>query len=129
MRIIETICFLLITVLIIFLLHFYKNRKTESDKIICGFYGENVIKNKYLEDIFKLNGGTLKGIVRDKKIVIKIKRVYTGMCRDKSTFPRYAIYLIINNKNIAWIGHTDIPFTFNIWLDDTKYRIICNDNI
>jgi hypothetical protein len=91
----------------------------------CGIYGESL--EPYLTGIFDENGGTLEGFVRENKVHVLIRRVYTKMCRDKGKFPRYMVEVSFNDRLMFTLSHTDIPFAVNTYYRKTKYRLICVD--
>lgn len=97
------------------------------DSTTCGVYGEKL--EPYVTSFFDEKGGTLAGYVNGNKIYVMIKRVYTDMCRDKGTFPRYHVEVRFNDNVVLALSHTDVPFAINTYYDNVKYRIICINNL
>ncbi len=91
----------------------------------CGIYGEKL--EPYLTGMFDENGGTLEGFVKENKVHVTVKRVYTKMCRDNGKFPRYMVEVKFNDRVMFTVSHTDIPFAINTYYRNTKYRLICVD--
>ncbi len=97
----------------------------QQDSMACGIYGEKL--EPYVTGIFDKNGGTLEGFARENKVHVLVKRVYTKMCRDKGTFPRYMVEVKFDDRVMFILSHTDIPFAVNTYYLKTKYRLICVD--
>jgi hypothetical protein len=96
------------------------------DSTTCGVYGEKL--EPYISSPFNDQGGTLEGYVNGNKVYVLIKRVHTGMCRDKGKFPRYRVEIKFNNIMVLTLSHTDVPFAINTYHNNLKYRVICVDN-
>jgi hypothetical protein len=90
---------------------------------LCGVYGEKV--EPYLTGAFTEMGGELEGYAHGNKIDVRIKRVYTEMCKDRGEFPRYWVEVKFNDRVAFALGHTDVPFTINTYYKKVKYRVIC----
>lgn len=96
------------------------------DSTTCGVYGEQL--ERYVTSPFNEKGGTLEGYANGNKVYVRIKRVYTEMCRDKGIFPRYWVEVKFNDSVVLTLSHTDVPFAINTYYDKVKYRVICVDN-
>ena len=115
------------------LLFFFSLREYEAtpieelpDSTTCGVYGEKL--EPYVVRPFDEKGGTLEGFANGNKVYVLVKRVYTQMCRDKGTFPRYRVEVKFNDSVVFALSHTDVPFAINTFHDNVKYRVICINN-
>lgn len=117
--------------IILFFFYFrgYEANPTEKlpETTACGIYGDRL--EPYLTGTFDENGGTLEGFVRENKVHVKVRRVYTKMCRDKGKFPRYMVEVKFNDRVMFAVSHTDIPFAVNTYYHKIKYRLICVDTL
>ena len=116
------------------ILFFFSLREYEAipieeqlDGTTCGVYGENL--EPYATDTFDESGGTLEGYAYGHKVNVLIQRVYTGMCKDRGTFPRYRVEVKFNGRMVFALSHTDIPFAVNTYYKNVKYRVICVDSL
>lgn len=96
----------------------------QSDTITCGLYADDLTT---FSKITLKDDGEMQGNIKNDTFLIKIKRVYTEMCRDHGKFPRYRIEVNFNDRTIFQVSHTDIPFAVNLFYKNTKYRVICVD--
>lgn len=116
-------------VLFFFFLREYEAIPIEEqlDSTTCGIYGENL--EPYATDTFDKSGGILEGHAYGNKVNVLVERVYTAMCRDQGTFPRYRVEVQFNGRIVFALSHTDIPFAVNTYYKNVKYRIICVNNL